>query len=89
MEFTGHWLWNIILTLVVAPILYSIRTNTSELKRLDILLNKTREEVAKEYVTKQELKDDMSTLMERIQKIDEKLDKLFEVKSWEKDIQKE
>ena len=80
MEFTGHWLWNIILTLVVAPILYSIRTNTSEPKRLDILLNKTREEVAKEYVTKQELKDDMSTLMERIQKIDEKLDKLFEVK---------
>ena len=74
MEFTGHWLWNIILTLVVAPILYSIRTNTSELKRLDILLNKTREEVAKEYVTKQELKDDMSTLMERIQKIDEKLE---------------
>ena len=73
-------LWNIFLTLVVAPILYSIRTNTSELKRLDILLNKTREEVAKEYVTKQELKDDMSTLMERIQKIDEKLDKLFEVK---------
>ena len=36
--------------------------------------------MAKEYVTKQELKDDMSTLMERIQKIDEKLDKLFEVK---------
>lgn len=80
MEFDGHWIWNIILTLVVAPILYSIRGNTSELKRLDILLNKTREEVAKEYVTKQELKDDMSTLMERIQKIDEKLDKLFEVK---------
>ena len=80
MELTGYLLWNIFLTLVVAPILYSIRTNTSELKRLDILLNKTREEVAKEYVTKQELKDDMSTLMERIQKIDEKLDKLFEVK---------
>ena len=80
MELTGYLLWNIFLTLVVAPILYSIRTNTSELKRLGILLNKTREEVAKEYVTKQELKDDMSTLMERIQKIDEKLDKLFEVK---------
>ena len=80
MELTGYLLWNIFLTLVVAPILYSIRSNTSELKRLDILLNKTREEMAKEYVTKQELKDDMSTLMERIQKIDEKLDKLFEVK---------
>tara|TARA_Y100001938_G_C7731458_1_gene254823 strand:- start:4 stop:246 length:243 start_codon:yes stop_codon:yes gene_type:complete len=80
MEITGWLLWNIFLTLVVAPLLYSIRANTAELKRLDILLNKTREEMAKEYVTKQELKDDMGALMERIQKIDEKLDRLFEVK---------
>ena len=80
MEVTAYLLWNIFLTLVVAPILYSIRGNTAELKRLDILLNKTREEVAKEYVTKQELKDDMSRLMDRLEKLDEKLDKLFEVK---------
>jgi hypothetical protein len=65
---------------VVAPILYSIRTNTSELKRLDILLNKTREEMAKEYVTKQELKDDMTRVFDTLDKIEEKLDKLFEVK---------
>lgn len=80
MEFDGHWIWNIILTLVVAPILYSIRTNTSELKRLDILLNKTREEMAKEYVTKQEVKDDMARVFDTLDKIEEKLDKLFEVK---------
>ena len=80
MELTGYLLWNIFLTLVVAPILYSIRANTSELKRLDILLNKTREEIAREYVTKNELKDDMERLMDRIEKISEKLDKLFEVK---------
>ena len=42
------------------------------------MLNRTREELAKEYVTKQELKDDFEMLMERVQKIDEKLDKLFE-----------
>ena len=80
MEFTAHWLWNIILTLVVAPILYSIRENTAEIKRLDILLNKTREEMAKEYVTKQELKDDMTRVFDTLDKIEEKLDKLFEVK---------
>ena len=73
-------LWNIFLTLVVAPILYSIRSNTSELKRLDILLNKTREEMAKEYVTKQEVKDDMARVFDTLDKIEEKLDKLFEVK---------
>jgi hypothetical protein len=65
---------------VLAPVLYSIRQNTEEAKRLDILLNKTREEIAKDYVTKNELKDDMGILMDRIDKIGEKLDKLFEVK---------
>ena len=72
--------WNILITLVFVPILNSIRVNTQELKRLEILVNKTREEIAKEYVTKLELKDDMSSLMDRIDKIGEKLDRLFEVK---------
>jgi ribosome-associated toxin RatA of RatAB toxin-antitoxin module len=72
--------WNILITLVFVPILNSIRVNTQELKRLEILVNKTREELAKEYVTKVELKDDMSILMDRMDKIGEKLDKLFEAK---------
>ena len=80
MELTPYLFWNIFITLVLAPVLYSIRQNTEESKRLDILLNKTREEIAKEYVTKNELKDDMGILMDRIDKIGEKLDKLFEVK---------
>ena len=80
MELTGYLLWNIFLTLVLAPILYSIRQNTAEIKRLDILLNKTREEMAKEYVTKQEVKDDMARVFDTLDKIEEKLDKLFEVK---------
>ena len=72
--------WNILITLVFVPILNSIRVNTQELKRLEILVNKTREELAKEYVTKIELRNDMGILMDRIDKIGEKLDKLFEVK---------
>ena len=80
MEITPYLFWNIFITLVLAPILYGIRSNTAEAKRIDILLNKTREEMAKDYVTKNELKDDMVILMDRIDKIGEKLDKLFEVK---------
>ena len=80
MELTPYLFWNIFIALVLAPVLYSIRQNTEESKRLDILLNKTREEIAREYVTKNELKDDMGILMDRIDKIGEKLDKLFEVK---------
>jgi hypothetical protein len=80
MELTPYLFWNIFITLVLAPVLYSIRLNTEEAKRLDILLNKTREEIAKDYVTKNEVRDDMGILMDRIDKIGEKLDKLFEVK---------
>ena len=80
MELTPYLFWNIFITLVLAPILYSIRSNTSENKRLAILLNKTREELARDYVTKQELKNDFDILINRIDKLGEKLDKLFEVK---------
>ena len=80
MEISAYIIWNVFVTLVLAPIVYGIRQNSSEIKRQDILLNKTREEIAREYVTKNEVRDDMSRLMERIDKISEKLDKLFEVK---------
>jgi len=80
MEVSAYIIWNIFITLVLAPIWFQIRQNSGELRRQDILLNKTREEIAKNYVTKNELKDDMTILMDRIDKIGEKLDKLFEVK---------
>jgi hypothetical protein len=80
MELTPYLFWNIFITLVLAPVLYSIRQNSDETKRLDILLNKTREELAREYVTKTELKNDFDVLISRIDKLGEKLDKLFEVK---------
>ncbi len=78
MEVSPYIVWNIFVTLVLAPILFAIRQNVTEIKRQDILINKTREEIAKEYVTKSELKDDMSNIIDRIKLIDEKLDKLFE-----------
>ena len=80
MELSPYIMWNILLTLVVAPLLYTIRGNTSENRRLDILLNNTREEMEKDYVTKVELEGDMERVFTTLNKIEEKLDKLFEVK---------
>ena len=77
MEVTTYLIWNVIITLVLGPILFGIRKNEAEAKRIDILLNKTREEIAKDYVTKQEVKEDMSILMDRVEKLHEKVDKLF------------
>ena len=80
MELSPYIVWNILLTLVVAPLLYTIRSNASETKRVDILLNKTREEMAKDYVTKTELEGDMERVFAILDKIEEKLDRLFEAK---------
>jgi hypothetical protein len=79
MELTPYLFWNIFITLVLAPLLYGIRANSAELKRQDILLNKTREEIAKHYVTKPEVKSEMDLILERFEKLEEKMDKLFEL----------
>jgi len=73
--------WNILITLVIAPVVYSIRQNFVELKRIDVLLNKTREEGARTYVTKDEMESNMDRVMRMLNKLETKLDKLFEVKT--------
>ncbi|ADD95594.1 hypothetical protein [uncultured phage MedDCM-OCT-S09-C7] len=72
----AHIIWNILITVVLAPLGFLIRSVLSEQKRLDILVNKTREEVARDYVTRQEIEMDMERLMRTITRIDEKIDRL-------------
>lgn len=72
----AHIIWNVLLTFVLAPIGLLVRNVLSEQKRLDILINKTREEVAKEYVTRNELDKDLGRIIETMERIDEKLDRL-------------
>ena len=80
MELQTIEIWIMFLTLILAPIIYSIRENAQENKRIDVLLNKTREEVARDYVTKEELETSMDRVVRMLNKLETKLDKLFEVK---------
>lgn len=81
MEISSYIVWNVVLTLVVGPVLYAIRSNTLELKRLDILINKTREEMAKEYISRDTFEYDMAKVMKALEKLEQKLDRLFEQES--------
>ena len=78
MEFDSHIIWNIILTLIVMPLAWWIRTSHDEIRRQDILLNKTREEIARDYVSKRELEQDLTRILDAIQKLSEKLDRMQE-----------
>ena len=71
-------LWNIVLTVVVGPVVLWARSMAAEVKRIDVLLNKTREETARDFATKRDLETDVSRVLAQLDKIDKKLDRLFE-----------
>ena len=71
-------LWNTVLSLVIGIVSWVLRDKAAELARVTILLNKTREEVAKEYVTKVEVHADINRVMNRLEVLDAKLDRLIE-----------
>ena len=63
---------------MVAPLAWWVRTTHDEMRRQDILLNKTREEIARDYVSKRELEQDLTRILNAIQKLSEKLDRMQE-----------
>ena len=66
--------WNVVLTLVIAPAIWMFRNLMGEVKRIDIVLNRTREE----YSTKQELREDMKMVTDALHRLEDKLDKVLE-----------
>jgi hypothetical protein len=67
-------LWNAALSLTSALILFWVKLSTDEVKRIQILLNRTREEIAKEYVTKAEVHTDINRVLDRLDRFEKKLD---------------
>ena len=71
-------IWNAILTVGLALIGGILRYAFAEMQRLQILLNRTREEIAKEYVTKTEVHADINRVIIRIDNLDAKIERLLE-----------
>ena len=67
-------LWNVALSFVSALILMWIKATVDEMKRIQILLNRTREEIAIEYITKNDVHSDINRVLTRLDRLDEKLD---------------
>jgi hypothetical protein len=70
-------LWTGGLTIFVALIGYMMHEKFNELKRIDILLNKTREEVARDNVTKAEVERIVEHMDARFNKLEDKIDQLI------------
>jgi hypothetical protein len=73
-------LWNAVLSFIVAGMAMLLKGKMDELARLNILLNRTREEVAREHITRKEVDDKVDRIVERFdsgfKRLEEKIDDL-------------
>ena len=74
MEITA--LWNLLLTVLLGVVAFFMANKFKELDRISVLLNKTREEIARDHITRAEFRADMKSLFERFDAIEKKLDNL-------------
>ena len=73
-------IWSAGLTLIVALIGYIMNEKFRELSRVTILLNKTREEVARDNVTQAEVERITDHIDQRFNRLEEKIDQLIRQK---------
>ena len=66
--------WNLLVTLLLAVCGFVIREKSAELSRLGILLNRTREEIARDNVTNQEVDRIVTHIDGRFDKLNDKID---------------
>ena len=69
-------LWNLVLTILIGALAFFMSAKFKVLDRLSILLNRTREEIARDHITRSEFRADMKELLERFDRIEAKLDTL-------------
>jgi hypothetical protein len=77
---TGVIVWNLVTSFFVALVMFMIKINHDEQKRIQILLNKTREEIARDHITRAEVRQDLEKIMERFdsgfERLEAKIDAL-------------
>jgi len=62
---TGTLVWNLITSFLVGLVMFMLKNSSDEQKRIQILLNRTREEIARDHITRAEVRQDIEKIMER------------------------
>lgn len=70
--------WSAVLSLVIGLLGYMMNEKFRELARISILLNKTREEVARDNVTQAEIDRITNHIDQRFNKLEAKIDQLLQ-----------
>lgn len=70
-------IWNIVLSAAVGFMGFLVKGKFDELQRISILLNKTREEIARDHITRAEFRADMQQLLDRFDRLEGKIDRMI------------
>lgn len=77
-------LWNVVLSAKVGVMVFMLKSKFDEMNRLSILLNRTREEVAREHITRAEVRQDLDKIREHFddgfRRLEAKLDAMAQRK---------
>jgi hypothetical protein len=71
-------IWSTVLSVALGGLWFFIRERIEEVKRIDILLNKTREEIARDYATNTEVQRVTDHIDQRFNRLEAKLDQLIQ-----------
>ena len=73
--------WNSILTLLSGIFVWILKEKSNELQRIGILLNRTREEVARDYTTNAEVQRITDHIDQRFNRLEAKIDELIRARA--------
>ena len=68
-------LWNVVLSAIVGVMVFMLKGKFDELQRISILLNRTREEVARDHITRAEVRQDLEKIREHFDSGFDRLEK--------------
>jgi hypothetical protein len=71
-------IWSTVLSVALGGLWFFIREKIEEVKRIDILLNKTREEIARDYATNTEVQRVTDHIDQRFNRLEAKIDQLIQ-----------
>lgn len=77
MEVSLALIWQVLTTILIAPLAWFLKEALARLREVEISLAKTRELLAEKYATRADVHNDIGRVLDRLEHLDHKLDKLL------------
>ena len=71
-------IWNLLLSIIAGVMVWWVRGVNTRIEETRFLVSNTREDIAKEYALKRDVERDIQKILDRFDRVENKLDNLME-----------